>query len=224
MATFVLVPGACHGGWWFEPLAARLREHGHRADAVTLSGLGERRHLLTSTVNLETHIEDVTSMLAMEQIEGAVLVGHSYAGMVLSGVADRVPERIDSLVYVDAFVPQDGDCCWSLTTDEQRAWYLDAGETGYEVPPLPFFDPRATPHPLASLLQRIRLRNDLAQFRRRVFVYATGWETESPFTPVYERLRSDPAWTVHALKSTHNVLRQGTDQMLRILLEVVEPG
>src|SRR5437763_659743 len=170
MATFVLVPGACHGGWWFEPLAEQLRRHGHRAHALTLTGLGERSHLLHAGVNLETHIQDVLNMLAAEQVEDAVLVGHSYAGMVLSGVADRAPERVDSLVYVDAFVPADGDSCWTLTTDEQREWYLDVGETGYAVPPLPFFDPRATAHPLAALLQRVRLTGDLTRFRRRDYV------------------------------------------------------
>ena len=219
MATFVLVPGACHGGWWFEPLAEQLRRRGHRAHALTLTGLGERSHLLHAGVNLETHIQDVLNMLAAEQVEDAVLVGHSYAGMVLSGVADRAPERVDSLVYVDAFVPADGDSCWTLTTDEQREWYLDVGETGYAVPPLPFFDPRATAHPLAALLQRVRLTGDLTRFRRRDYVYATVWDGRSPFTPTYERLRDDPLWTVHALDSRHNVLRDAAEELLEILLE-----
>jgi hypothetical protein len=112
--------------------------------------------------------------------------------MVISGVADRVPERVESLVYVDAFVPRDGDSCWTLTSDEQREWYLDVGETGHSVPPLPFFDPRATPHPLASLLQRIRLTGDLNRFRRRDYVYATRWDGESPFAATYQRLHDDP--------------------------------
>lgn len=221
MATFVLVPGACHGGWWFEPLAEQLRQHGHRAFPLTLTGLGERDHLLSAGVNLETHIQDVLNMLAAEQIEDAVLVGHSYGGMVITGVADRAPERVDSLVYLDAFVPEDGDSCWTLTSDEQRAWYLEVGETGYSVPPLPFFDPRATAHPLASLLQRIRLTGDLRRFRRRDYVYATVWDGESPFAPTYERLRNDPLWTVRALDSRHNFLRESADEVLKILLESV---
>jgi pimeloyl-ACP methyl ester carboxylesterase len=221
MATFVLIPGACHGGWCFEPLAGQLRQRGHRAYPLTLTGLGERGHLLSSTVNLETHIQDVVNMLAAEEVEEAVLVGHSYAGMVLSGVADRVPERVDSLVYLDAFVPDDGDSCWTLTSDEQREWYLDVGETGYAVPPLPFFDPRANPHPLASLLQRIRLTGDLARFRRRDYVYATVWDGESPFAPTYQRLRDDPLWTVHALDCRHNLMRDAPDELLKILLDSV---
>lgn len=219
MATFVLVPGACHGGWCFTPLAERLREHGHSAYPLTLTGLGERRHLLSSAVNLDTHIQDVINVLEYEQLEDVVLVGHSYAGMVITGVADRVPERVDSLVYLDAFVPSDADSCWTLTTDEQRHWYLQASQTGYGVPPLPHFDPRATPHPLATLLQRIKLTADLSRFRRRDYVYAKLWDGPSPFATTYQRLRDDPQWRVHALDSRHNVMRDAPDELVKILLE-----
>lgn len=219
MTTFVLVPGACHGGWWYESLADQLRQHGHHAYPVTLTGLSDRSHLLHAGVNLETHIQDVLGVLAAEQIEQAVLVGHSYGGMVITGVADRAAERVDSLVYLDAFVPDDGDSCWTLTTDDQRAWYLESGETtGYSVPPLPFFDPRATAHPLASLVQRIRLTDGLSRFRRRDYVYAKQWDGESPFAPTYRRLRDDPLWTTHALDSRHNLIRDAPDQLLKILL------
>ncbi|GAB2997097.1 alpha/beta hydrolase [Amycolatopsis acidiphila] len=217
MATFVLVPGACHGGWWYEPLAEDLRRAGHRAYPLTLTGLGERRHPACAGINLDTHVRDVLAVLEYEQIDDAVLVGHSYGGMVISGVADRAPERVDSLVYVDAFVPDDGDSCWTLTNDEQREWYLSVGENGYEMPPLPFFDARATPHPLATLLQRIRLSGDLSRYRRD-YVYAKLWDGESPFTPTYQRLRGDPQWTVHELETRHNVLRDGTAELLKVLL------
>lgn len=223
MATFVLIPGACHGGWCFEPLAEQLRQHGHRAYPLTLTGLGDRSHLLHAGVNLETHIQDVLNVLAAEQIEDAVLVGHSYGGMVISGVADRAPERVDSLVYLDAFVPEDGDSCWTQTTDEQREWYLDVGEDGYSVPTLPFFDPRATAHPLASLLQRIRLTGDLSQFRRRDYVFATQWDGESPFAPTLRRLQDDPQWTVHELDARHNLMRDAPDELLKIML-AASPG
>ncbi len=113
MATFVIVPGGWHGGWWFEPLARRLRRHGHEAYPLTLTGVGDRIHLLTASVNLGTHTRDVTNVLEAERIEYAVLVDHRYGGMVITGAADRVPERVDALVYIDAFVPGDGD---ALTT------------------------------------------------------------------------------------------------------------
>ncbi|MFE3449287.1 alpha/beta fold hydrolase [Nonomuraea sp. NPDC059194] len=221
MATFVLIPGMCHGGWSFEPLTDLLRLHGHRVYPLTLTGVGERSHLLGAGVNLDTHIQDVVALLAAENIEDAVLVGHSYGGMVITGAADRAPERAGSLVYLDAVVPRHGDSCWTLVSDQERAWYLDVAETGYAVRPLPFFDARATPHPLASLLQAIRLTGDLSRPRRRTYVYAAGWADQSPFTPVYQRLRDDPEWTTHALDSGHNLMRDAPDDLLKILLKAL---
>jgi pimeloyl-ACP methyl ester carboxylesterase len=219
MTTFVLVPGSCHGAWCFEPLARRLRQHGHEAYPITLTGVGARKHLLNASVNLDTHIEDVVNLLEDEQLTDTVLVGHSYAGMVITGAADRVPERVEGLVYIDAFVPRDGDSCWTLAPGGTRDWVLsDVGTNGYTTPPLPFFDPRATPHPLASLLQSIRLRGGLDRFRRKEYVYATLSEGESPFKATYEQVLDDPAWRVHALVSKHNVMRDAPDELLKILL------
>ncbi len=167
MTTYVLIPGACHGSWCFDDLAVALRSRGHEVLAITLTGVAERAHLLHGGVNLETHIADVLAELAVHNVRDAVLVGHSYGGMVITAVADHVPQQVDSLVYLDAFVPRDGESCWTLTTDEQRQWYTGVDDTGYGVPPMPFFDSRATAHPLASLMQRIRLSDDLSRFRRR---------------------------------------------------------
>ncbi|GAA2642185.1 alpha/beta fold hydrolase [Dactylosporangium fulvum] len=224
MANFVLVPGMCHGGWCFEGVTQDLRAHGHTVHPLTLTGLSERSHLLHGGVNLETHIQDVTAVLAAENIRDAVLVGHSYGGMVITGVADRAAERVDSLVFVDAMVPKDGDSCWSLVSDQERQWYLDVVDNGYGVRPLPFFDTRATPHPIASLLQPLRLAGDLAHLRRRDYLYAAGWEGQSPFTPVYRRLRDDPSWTTHALAGGHNLMRDTPQELLKILLDVAAPS
>lgn len=219
MTNFVLVPGMCHGGWCFEELTRALRAEGHTVHPLTLTGVSERSHLLPGAVNLDTHIQDVTGVLDAEDVSDAVLVGHSYGGMVITGVADRAPGRVAALVYLDAMVPGPGDSCWSLVTDQERRWYADVVETGYAVRPLPFFDPRATAHPLASLMQPLRLTGDLGHVRRRTYVYATGWDGESPFTPVYGRLRNDPAWTTHALAGGHNLMRDAPQDLARILLE-----
>jgi pimeloyl-ACP methyl ester carboxylesterase len=218
MTTYVLVPGACHGAWCFDDLAEGLRAQRHRVLAVTLTGIAERAHLLHAGVNLETHIADVLAELAVHDVSDVVLVGHSYGGMVITAVADRVPQQVDSLVYLDAFVPRDGESCWTLTTDEQRDWYVAVDDTGYGVPPLPFFDSRATAHPLASLMQPVRLTGDLSRFRRRDYVYATKWEGESPFAATFERLRDDPSWTTHLLDGAHNLMRDCPHHLLRILL------
>jgi pimeloyl-ACP methyl ester carboxylesterase len=219
MATFVLVPGACHGGWYYTPIIDRLREEGHRVHSLTPTGVAERAHAAAAGVNLDTHIEELVGLLAAEQIRDAVLVGHSYGGMMITGAADRAPERVDALVYLDAFVPRHGDSCLKLVTDEMRAWYFSTPD-GLTIPPLSFFDERATAHPLATLLQPIRLNGDLNRFRRRDYVYAKDWgDSESPLATSYTRVAEDPAWTTHALDARHDLLRDAPDEILKILLE-----
>lgn len=221
MTTYVLIPGACHGGWCFDDLAAALRAEGHLVLTPTLTGVAERAHLAHAGVNLETHIADVIAEMRAHHVTDAVLAGHSYGGMVITAVADRIPQQVDSLVYLDGFVPRDGDSCWTLTNDEQRRWYIDVDATGYGVPPLPFFDERATAHPLASLLQPIRLDDDLSRFRLD-YVYATRWDGESPFAATFERVRTDPAWRTHALDGAHNLMRDNHSDLVRILLDAAD--
>jgi pimeloyl-ACP methyl ester carboxylesterase len=221
MTTYVLIPGACHGAWCFDDLARALRQHGHRVLSDTLTGVAERAHLAHAGVNLDTHISDVLAALAaVSDAADLVLVGHSYGGMVISGVADRIPEKVDALVYLDALVPRDGESCWHLVNDEERDWYLDVDDTGYGVPPMPFFDPRASAHPLASILQRITLTGDFNRFRRRDFVYALKWPGVSPLRLSYERVKDDPNWNVHELAGAHNLMRDNPEDLLRILLDV----
>src|SRR5690606_22210546 len=106
--SFVLVHGAWHGGWCYRRVADRLQDRGHRVFTPTLSGMGERSHTFTPAINLDTHIADIVNLLAWEDLENVVLCGHSYGGMVVTGVADRAAGRIGSLVYLDANIPEDG--------------------------------------------------------------------------------------------------------------------
>jgi pimeloyl-ACP methyl ester carboxylesterase len=212
----------CHGAWCFDTLSESLRSAGHRVLAITLTGVAERSHLMPGAVNLDTHITDV--LAAIESDTGAgdqlVLVGHSYGGMVITGVADRIPNRVDSLVFLDAVVPHDGEACWDLVNDEERAWYVEVDDTGFGVPPMPFFDPRATSHPLATVMQPLRLDADLSRFRQRIYVYALDWPGDSPLRPSYDRVRTDASWTTYELAGKHNLMRDNPDDLLRILLGV----
>jgi len=218
MATFVLIPGGWHGGWYYQPLAEALRARGHRAFPVTLTGLGDRRHLLNASVNLDTHIEDVVRVLEDEQLSDVVLLGHSYGGMVLAGAIDRAADRIRAAVYSDTYVPENGQSCFELTSDFFRQMFLDGAKgDGFSVPPTPGGDPRRTPHPLASFLQRIKIANTPPRIPRG-YLYLSGWPN-SPFTALYERLRQDPEWQTFSLPVGHNVMREAFDELLEIMLQ-----
>ena len=121
MSDFVLVHGAWHGAWCWQRIVAPLWAAGHRAFAVTLTGSGERAHLLAPTITLKTHIADVANLIEAEELHGAILVGHSYAGVLITGVADRLAHRLAHLVYVDAVVPHSGESWSSSHSDETRA-------------------------------------------------------------------------------------------------------
>jgi len=108
MATFVLVHGGGHGGWCYKPVTDRLRAAGHLVHAPSLTGLGERSHLLNASIDLDTHVTDIASLIEVEDLADVILVGHSYGGMVITGVADRVGARIGNVVYLDAANPTQG--------------------------------------------------------------------------------------------------------------------
>ncbi|HEY3609972.1 MAG TPA: alpha/beta hydrolase family protein [Pseudonocardiaceae bacterium] len=214
MTTFVLVPGACHGGWWYEPLARAVEQDGHTAVPVTLAGLEQQPHL-DQLITLATHVDQVAADVPDDG--DVVLVGHSYAGMVITGVADRRPGRFAALVYLDAFLPDDGDTCWSLTNDEQRDWYVTGcARTGYGLDPLPFFDERARPHPVATLLQSLPLTGAWRQVPTRHYVAAT-WPDDSPMARSTRRAEADPGMAVHHWNARHNVLADGPDLVLELL-------
>lgn len=218
MATFVLIPGGWHGGWYFQSFAEALRAQGHRAYAFTLTGLGERRHLLRADVNLDTHVQDVVQLLEVEKLAEVILLGHSYAGMVVSGVLDLAPDRITAAIYCDAYVPDDGQSCFGLANDLYRRLFLDnAAKDGFSVLPPPGLDSRATPHPLAAFLQSFRLRNPAAAVTRG-FIYLSGWP-ETPFASTYERLRTAPEWRAFDLPVRHNVIATAFDELLAIALQ-----
>jgi pimeloyl-ACP methyl ester carboxylesterase len=218
MATFILVPGGWHGGWYFETLAEALRARGHRAYPVTLAGLGQRRQQLHADINLDTHIQDVLDLLRTQRLREVVLVGHSYAGMVLSGTIDRAPDLVRAAIYCDAYVPEDGQSCFDLVNDTFREFFLKgAAADGFTVAPPSHLDRRATPHPLATLLQRLRVKSPLPAIPLG-YIYLSGW-SETPFKHVYERLRASPQWRTFELPVAHNIVAEAPDEFLNIILQ-----
>lgn len=219
MSTFVLVPGGWHGSWSFEAVVPLLERAGHTVHALTLTGLRpDDDDAAVASANLDTHADDVVRLLDGARITDATLVGHSYGGMVIAAAADRARGRVSRLVHLDAYVPRDGESCWSATTERYRQVFVaGAAATGYAVRPPDTLDPRTRPHPLASFLQAVRLTGGLAQVRRRDFVYCSGWEG-TPFAELRTRLRADPDWNVHDLPTGHDAMHEAPDAVAALLL------
>jgi pimeloyl-ACP methyl ester carboxylesterase len=187
--------------------------------APSLTGLGERKHLAGGRIDLDTHIQDVLGLIEMEDLRDVVLVGHSYGGMVVTGAADRMPARIARLVYLDAFVPEDGKCLLDYAVPERAARMRHEGEpTGFVMPPpmslwglvdqmhLDMVGPREVRHPYATMSQAIRLAN-FAEWRAipKTFIYCSSPATGS-FDQFAAKYRNDPAWRFHELKTGHDAM------------------
>lgn len=216
---FIMVPGGWQGGWAFDEVAIELRRNGHAVEAVTLSGLGlDEPSEAAHVPNLGSHIDQVAEIVDRSGGEVPLaLCGHSYAGLVIAGVADKLGDRIDQLIFIDAYVPADGDSCWSLTSDSFRELFIAGSrDDGRWVAVPEGMDPRARAHPLASFVQAINL-TDTAQHRpERTFISGGAWPG-SPFVPLTERLRNDPGWRVYEIPVGHNIARRAPDRLAATL-------
>ena len=230
MATFVLVHGAWHGGWCWSRVAKPLRQQGHIVFTPTLTGVGERAHLLAPTIDLITHVRDIVAVVEAEELDKVVLCGHSYGGMVITGVADTVTTRIDALVYLDAFLPEPGQSMADLLPPERRQAILESAGGSWMMPSptAAFFkvakpddqawvDRRTTPHPGATMRQPLQHARPWERVRKRVFVEAEGYRPSS-FTPIAARLRQDPSWDVIGVPCGHDVMVDMPDRLVQILL------
>ena len=219
MADYVLVHGAWCGAWCYEQLADELRAAGHRVVAVELPGLGADAARFHPGITLGDHIAHVEAEVARAGFDRFVLVGHSYGGMVITGAAARLGSRIDALVYVDAFLPGDGQSLWDLTGDWEHAHYIDGQKhTPGAIAPLPgFAHPALTPHPLLTLVEAVRLTGEEAKVPRRLYIFATGWQP-TPFTRFAAQVRVDPAWEYHEVGGGHFVMADAPKDLLRIVL------
>jgi pimeloyl-ACP methyl ester carboxylesterase len=236
MATFVIVHGAWSGGhaWrWVRPL---LRAAGHEVFTPALTGLGERSHLASAQVDLDTHIQDVLGVLEFEDLDQVVLVGHSSGGMVITGVADRAPQRLAQLVYLDAEVPTDGQCEFDLLAPEERAGYQQAATTngqGWQIPPpvpaplpedldakLRWAMSRMVPQPIKTFTQPLRLANPPGAGVARTYILCTEGKEDQQLPGYVQRVRSDPGWRFIELAAGHGAHVTAPQQLADLLAQL----
>ena len=228
-ATFVLVHGAWHGGWCYARVARLLRDRRHQVLTPTLTGLGERSHLHSPAINASTHVRDILNVVAFEELDDVVLVGHSYGGQVITAVADAVPEKLAALVYLDAFVGENGKSTFDMDDPDLVAKHIDRAQShgGHTIPPVPsavfgvnpadqaWVDRLMTPGSFATWSERLKLTGRHEQVASRTYVFATGWK--SGFRPTYDRVRAAGGWTTYEFDCGHDVMIDMPDETAAVL-------
>ena len=233
MATFVLVHGAWSGAYAFRHVRRLLQDQGHDVFTPSLTGIGERRHLTSPLVDLTTHIYDVVNLVLYEDVRDVVLLGFSYGGCVVTGAVDHLASRIRHLVYLDAFVPGDGDSVLSMTGQSdvrqitlEEPWLLPPAPRAFDDPAeAEFMSTRRTPQPRACFAEPVALARPLEDYHfERTYVRATADEPTAPFAPVFdaaaEHARRSPAWRHCEIDTNHMVASNRPEELAALLLEM----
>jgi pimeloyl-ACP methyl ester carboxylesterase len=240
MATYVLVHGAWYGAWCYRDVAKILRAAGHDVFTPTHSGLGERQHQAAQSITLESHIRDVCGCLETEELNDVILACHSYGGMVATGVADRLRDRIRDLVYIDAYVPENGDSLISLLPKalepETAASFISHFRTSAAenncgmMKPLqadlfqvieakrPWVDRRAYPQALATFECPILL-SDAPNNLNKHYILADNWDP-SPFRYFAKKVESLPGWKRSTMPCGHNIMIDMPEALAAMLLDL----
>ena len=240
--TFVLVHGAWHGGWCYRHTAAALRNMGHEVFTPTHTGVGERAHKADESITLETHIRDVAGCIEAEEISDIILVGHSYGGMVITGLADRMADRIKALVYLDAFVPGDGESLVALlhkAVEPPVAAQFIGGFRGAALEKNGMTHPltaemlhvspanrewvnrRCVPQALATFEMPVLLSGKIENVKCRLYILADGWDP-SPFRYFARKYTGAPGWNVIKLPSGHDVMVDQPTELAAAIANVAE--
>ena len=232
MATFVVAHGAWSSAWAWKKMRPLLRAAGHELWTPSYTGLGERVHLANPAIDLDTHIQDVAGVLEMEDLNGVVLVGHSYGGMVATGVADRARSRIAQLVYLDAFVPRDGQSVFDLQPPEARERVRELAKTkgdGWRIPsnPMPPDTPEADvawassrrfPQPIKTFETPLRLTSQ-AEPPPRNYIYCKRNAPGDVFRQFAERAQRE-GWRYFEMDASHNPHITQPEALLAILTQI----
>src|SRR5688572_5091788 len=234
MATIFIAHGAWQGSWAWTKMRPLLQARGHTLWIISYTGIGDRSHLANPGIDLETHIKDVVAALESEDLKEVVLIGHSYGGMVATGVADRVANRISQLVYLDAYVPQNGQSMIDFSVPERVKQWRESAATeggGWAIPPGPmpsdtapedvaWASPRRMMHPLKSFEQPIRL-SGAAHAIPRTYIYCTRPRPIDVFRQFLEQSRREPGWRSFEIDASHNPHITTPDVLAELLDEVV---
>ena len=231
--TFVLVHGAWHGGWCWRRVADRLEKQGHTVFAPTLTGLGERSHLMSPSIDLDTHINDVVNVVKWEDLKGICLVAHSYGGWPVSGALEKILDRVSSIVFLDAFVPEDAQKGFDFASDFSRKGTLEAqqkGEISRPAPPASAFhvneqdrawvDSKTTPQPNGVALQPIKLTGAREKVAKKTYIRAATYP-QPTFDKALAECKADKTWrTFEATGCGHDVMVDKPEWLVEILLQV----
>ena len=232
-ATFVLVHGAWHGGWCWKKLTPLLRSAGHEVFAPTLTGMGERSHLINPQINLDTHIQDITNVLEYEDLQNVILVGHSYGGMVIAGVAAKAGERLAQLVYLDAFLPENGKALQDYApplaelVDAQGAgWRLSSAWMGTptemfgvkDSADLAWVTPRLGDQPYGTFTQPVQLATNPNKSLRHSYIHLTKGP---PFEEAAGRAKKQGLRMYELFSAGHDAMVTQPKELAKILFELV---
>ena len=232
--TFVLVHGAWHGGWCWQRVADRLRSGGHAVFTPTLTGLGERSHLLRTGIDLKTHIADVVNVMKWEELTDVVLCGHSYGGFVISGVAEQMTSAIRSIVFLDAFMPGDGETVRDLTGPAVQEGIRTALQRGdIAMPPRsaaafgvndadrPWVDRLCVGQPIGTFTDKIALTGARDRIARKTYIRAKSYANPG-FDRALAAVQADPSWRAYQVPCGHDVMVDIPERLGEILLEAAQ--
>jgi pimeloyl-ACP methyl ester carboxylesterase len=230
--TFVLVHGSSAGGWCYRRVADLLEKAGHKVYTPTLTGLGERSHLMSGLITLDTHITDVVNVIRWENLQDFVLVGHSYGGWVISGVAEQVEGKMSSIVFLDAFMPENGMRVLDTNSPRSRAEIEQAmkrAEVSRPAPPAstwkvnerdqPWVNEKFTAQPIGVAFTPLRLTGARDRVPKKTYVRAKGYENPN-FESYYAKVKSDSTWRTYELPCGHEMMIDMPERTAEILVEV----
>lgn len=229
MSTFVISHGAWDGGWYWKDVASHLRNKNHEVYTPTLTGLGEREHLGTPNTDLNTHIQDIVNVCVYEDLHDVVLIGHSYSGAVITGVAGRIPERLSELIYLDAFVLENGQSMVDQFPDpkliEQLTGLAQQFGEGWRIPftATPDSDPRHVPQPLQTFYQKLTIENpDAWNILKKSYIACTNRGENPVYRPI--QLSANKAladgWSYYELPTGHNANESMPVELAQLLDEI----